>query len=76
MNLKEEAPASTSTSASSERKGSGAGILRLDGAFFSGRRRSAGEPVSPSPSADRLSVTFAMDGEQQDQQQEQKKAES
>ena len=48
------------------------GILRLDGSI-SGRRRSGGagslcggaggpgEPASPSPSADRLSVTFAID---------------
>eukprot|EP00095_Tigriopus_kingsejongensis_P002203 maker-scaffold1312_size48844-snap-gene-0.10 protein:Tk02203 transcript:maker-scaffold1312_size48844-snap-gene-0.10-mRNA-1 annotation:"transmembrane channel-like protein 1" len=42
-----------------ERKGS-AGILRLDGTF-SARRRSSTEPVSPSPSADRLSVSFALD---------------
>ncbi len=40
-----------------ERKGS-AGILRLDGNL---RRRGSNEPTSPSPSADRLSVTFAMD---------------
>ncbi len=47
----------------SERKGSGGGgaggILRLDGSLR--RRGSSNEPSSPSPSADRLSVTFAMD---------------
>ncbi len=59
------APVGVSSSAAasgmmpSERKGS-SGILRLDGAF-SARRRGSAEPASPSPSADRLSVTFAMD---------------
>ena len=44
-----------------ERKGS-AGILRLDGSFARRRSSASGEPiVSPSPSADRLSVTFKMD---------------
>lgn len=42
-----------------ERKGS-SGILRLDGTF-SIRRRSSTEPISPTPSADRLSVSFALD---------------
>eukprot|EP00094_Tigriopus_californicus_P013581 TCALIF_13138-PA protein Name:"Similar to tmc-1 Transmembrane channel-like protein 1 (Caenorhabditis elegans)" AED:0.86 eAED:0.87 QI:0/0/0/0.5/0/0.5/2/0/431 len=42
-----------------DRKGS-AGILRLDGTF-STRRRSSTEPISPTPSADRLSVSFALD---------------
>ncbi len=46
-----------------ERKGSasGSGILRLDGSYRSGHRRSSAEPTSPSPSADRLSVTFAVE---------------
>ena len=68
-----EAPAAGSSTASTpqppptqslaDRKGS-TGILRVDGAFSS-RRRSSGEPaVSPAPSTDRMSVTFAVDGDE------------
>ena len=53
------AAAAAAAAAQGGRKGS-AGILRLDGAF-SARRRGSAEPCSPSPSADRLSVSFAMD---------------